>query len=273
MCLLLFAYRRHPRYPLILLANRDEFYDRPAAPAATWEQPPIVAGRDLQAGGTWLGARRGGRIAAVTNVREPTVPAPATPHSRGAIPTGYLGGEDSPLDFARGLAGERYRGFNALLFDAQSNQPPVCAGNRHTPFPFSPGVHGISNGAADAPWPKVRTGRAALAQIVDALADDALPGALPAPALALLQDRTMPPDGELPDTGIGLAMERALSPVFVQIPAGALSDEPGGYGTRASTVVVVDDTGAVDLWEQSYLNGIAHGAPRHFHLAPHPTSG
>ena len=267
MCLLLFAYRQHPRYPLILLANRDEFYARPAAPAALWENPSIVAGRDLEAGGTWLGARAGGRIAAVTNVREPGRPEPENARSRGDIPTGFLAVDNTPMAFAQGLAGDRYRGFNTLLFDVRSEQAPICAGNRHTPFPMAVGVHGISNGAADAPWPKVLRGKSALAQLVSALAEDAPPSALLVPAMDLLQDRIQPPDTSLPDTGVGLALERALSPIFVQTPSHIFgSDRGGDYGTRASTLVVADNTGTVHFWEQSYLNGITNGPPRHFRL-------
>ncbi|MFD1217325.1 NRDE family protein [Microbulbifer celer] len=264
MCLLLFAYRQHPRYPLILLANRDEFYQRPTAPADLWHTPPIVAGRDLEAGGTWLGATDGGRLAAVTNVREPGVPTPPAAASRGDIPTKFLAADNAPLRFAETLAGERYRGFNAMLYDPAAPESLICAGNRHRPFAMTSGVHGISNGAADAPWPKVTRGRESLAQLVQSLPHNAPPEWLLAPSLALLQDTAVAEDSALPDTGVGLEMERALAPIFVRIPAGNLREGSSGYGTRASTLVLSDREGRVYFWEQSYREGQPLGSPRHF---------
>lgn len=266
MCLLLFAFRQHPRYPLILLANRDEFYRRPTAPADFWDTPPILAGRDLEAGGTWLGVTAGGRLAAVTNVREPGAPEPPEVASRGDIPTGFLASDASPMRFAQGLAGERYRGFNALLYDPTAREPLVCAGNRHRPFAFTIGTHGISNGAADTPWPKVTRGRETLAYLTQQFPGNAPAEWLLAPALDLLQSDTGANDNALPDTGVGLEMERALAPIFVRIPAGPAAERENGYGTRASTLVLIDHAGGVHFWEQSYQQGSAHGSPQHFHI-------
>ncbi len=268
MCLLLIAYHQHPRYPLLLLANRDEFYQRPTVPAQPWDDSPITAGRDLEAGGTWLGVTPTGRVAAVTNIREPGAPEPARVLSRGEIPVNFLAGEQPPADYAAGLPAPRYRGFNALLFDHRASAPLVCAGNRHAPFAIVPGVHGISNGAPDAPWPKVTHGCRSLSALVSALPQQLDTEAFVTRALALLADDTRAPDTHLPDTGVGLATERALSPIFVRIDSedGIRNDSPlhQGYGTRASTLVAVDSSGGVQLWEQTYIDGRVSGDLRYF---------
>ena len=277
MCLLLIAYRQHPRFPLLVLANRDEFYARPTQPAHPWPDSPITAGRDLEAGGTWLGIAPGGRVAAVTNMREPQVPDPVNALSRGEIPVNFLAGDRNPLDFARALPASRYRGFNALLFDAQllddqTVDSLVCAGNRHQPFAMAPGVHGISNGAPDAPWPKVTRGCQALAALASALPDEPLSqDNFVAPALALLADQRRAPADQLPDTGVGETLESALSSIFVRIapddaaPGSALA---AGYGTRVSSLVAVDREGGVQFWEQAYTDGQVSGPPQYFHLPP-----
>lgn len=277
MCLLLIAYRQHPHYPLLLLANRDEFYRRPSAPAQPWETGGIVAGRDLEAGGTWLGIAPGGRVAAVTNIREPGTPEPPQVLSRGEIPAGFLASAISPTAYAKTLSGPRYRGFNALLFDPRAERPLVCAGNRHRPFAMTPGVHGISNGAPDAPWPKVTRGCASLAALVQNLPHTQNEENFIAPALALLADATRAPRSQLPETGVGAAMESALSAIFVRITPEDLDarDRPAmasGYGTRASTLVAVDSDGGAGLWEQGYTNGRVSGPLRHFYLPPKPTT-
>ncbi|WP_444903307.1 NRDE family protein [Microbulbifer sp. CnH-101-E] len=277
MCLLLFAYRCHPDYPLLLIANRDEFYARESAPAEPWKSgqkgKQIVAGRDLQAGGTWAGisARR---VAAVTNIREPGRAEPENVLSRGEIPYKFLTGDDSPEQFAGELEGQHYRGFNALLFALDKAPPLYCAGNRHKPFAFSAGVHGISNGAPDAPWPKVEKGKAELAQITRQIEGPIGRENFIEPAFNLLQDRAPAADAELPDTGVSLSMERALSPIFVQIsqrknqlPGGQdLSDTQQGYGTRASTLIAVHRDGQTQLWEQSFSQGNPYGPIRHFSI-------
>ncbi|WP_240914052.1 NRDE family protein [Microbulbifer sp. SH-1] len=270
MCLLLIAYRQHPRYPLLLLANRDEFYRRPTAPAQPWEDGNVVAGRDLEAGGTWLGIAPGGRVAAVTNMREPGAPEPADLLSRGEIPIGFLTGNTNPTSYAHALPGARYRGFNALLFDPRAEPPLVCAGNRHHPFAMTPGLHGISNGAPDDPWPKVTRGCNALAALVQNLPETLDSENFAAPALALLADTKRAPPSQLPETGVSAAMESALSSIFVRITAQELArDRPSmvdGYGTRASTLVAVDSDGGVQLWEQGFADGLVSGALRHFYL-------
>lgn len=275
MCLLLIAYQQHRDYPLLLLANRDEFYQRPTAAAAPWQHQPLTAGRDLEAGGTWMGIAPSGRVAAVTNIREPGVTPPADVLSRGDIPVQFLTGTLPPQAFATLLPGQRYRGFNALLYAHGERPQLICAGNRHKPFELSPGYHGISNGAPDSPWPKVESGCKSLEQLVTQLHENATSDLdddnFVVPALSILANDTRAPFERLPDTGVGTALERALSSIFVRIEDGdAGNQQPGGqslaggYGTRASTLVAVDRRGHTQLWEQSYIHGRASGPTRHY---------
>lgn len=266
MCLLLFAYRRHPEYPLLMLANRDEFHNRPSVPAGPWEGGELVAGRDLQAGGTWLGIAGGGRAAAVTNVREPGRAPPADALSRGDIPRDFLLGLQPPWGRATGLEGSRYRGFNAVFFQLGAEPEQVCAGNRHPAFPFPPGVHGISNGAPDAPWPKVLRGCAGVERLLAGIDGEIDEDNFVRPALALLRDRKPAAVADLPDSGVNPELELALSPIFVQIDAGDFSTTTGSYGTRASSLVAVDRRGRAQLWEQNYRDGEMAGPLRHFRL-------
>ncbi|WP_444937094.1 NRDE family protein [Microbulbifer sp. JMSA004] len=266
MCLLLFAYQCHPKYPLLLIANRDEFYQRPTAAAEHWPGTGLIAGRDLEAQGTWAGVSPG-RVAAVTNIREPGTPEPVGALSRGEIPQKFLSQQISPEHFIHYLESQQYRGFNALLFDIQNQNSLFCTGNRHKPFTFEPGIHGISNGAPDEPWPKVERGKAGLAEIIPAADQLVTIESFVEPALALLKDRTRAPDQQLPHTGLPLEIERALSPIFIQIDADSSATEPmlrnGGYGTRASTVITIDQRGCGQLWEQTFINGNQSGPLRY----------
>lgn len=239
MCLIAFAYKLHPRYPLIFLGNRDEFHARPTRPAQFWpEAPNLLGGKDLQAGGSWLGLNRQGYLAAVTNVREPAVPP--GPRSRGALVTDYLITHQGRLDdFFHSIQGQinEYSGFNLLLgrFDDLhylSNRSPSTA-----PMPLEPGLYGLSNHLLDTPWPKVlRTKQALEQQLAHSEPDeDAL--------LAILQDPTPAPDHELPDTGVGLANERFLSSAFIVSPI---------YGTRASSLILVAEDQTITFIEQNY---------------------
>jgi uncharacterized protein with NRDE domain len=218
MCLIALAWRAHPDFPLVVAANRDEWRDRPAAPAHWWDDhPAILAGRDLQAGGTWMGVTRARRFAAVTNFRDPS-DRRSTALSRGTLVTEFLRGEDTPEAWLARLAASAslYNGFNLLVGDAGS----LCYfGSREGEVrAVEPGVHALSNHLLDEPWPKVQRARAGMRE---ALGDD---GAL----FALLSDATPAPDDALPETGVGLARERQLSPILI---TGA------DYGTRASTVL------------------------------------
>lgn len=238
MCLIAIAWKTVPGHPLLLVANRDEFHERPAAPLHWWEdRPGVLAGRDLREGGAWMGASRGGRMAAVTNVRGPDA-AVRRPRSRGALVADFLAGARSAEAFAAAIAPHAagFGGFNLLLYDGTelrycTNQPSFSS------RAVEPGVHGLSNASLDTPWPKVVAARAALqAWIDEGVGDDrALLEAMGNPAQA--------PDADLPSTGVGLELERALSSAFIHMP---------GYGTRCTTVARVDEDGRVVLHERRY---------------------
>lgn len=249
----------HPAWPVLVAANRDEFHARPAAAAAPWPgHEQLIAGRDLTAGGTWLGCAAGGRFALLTNYREPGVPVPAHAPSRGLLVRDYLLGGQSAAHYIDGVArhAQDWAGFNLIVADAQGvwylgNRDP-----RHAPRQLGPGQYVLSNHLLDTPWPKARRLRAALQ-------------ALPAPdwtqyperVFALLRDTTQAPADELPDTGLGPVREQLLSSPFIVSPE---------YGTRCSTLITGDAAGGLSLSELSYD---AEGAPteRHdWHLSAQP---
>lgn len=241
MCLIVFALQQHPDYPLVVLANRDEFYDRPSQQADFWpDAPELLAGRDLLAGGTWLGITRQGRFAAITNYRSP-LPPEANVHSRGDLTRAFLLGDETPAQYLQTVAqqGERYSGFNLLTGQlGNKGQPELWYyGNRGGKLQQVPaGVHGLSNALLNSPWPKVDGGKQALASALAAGADCEQ-------LLDLLQDESQPPDEQLPDTGVGLDAERMLSPRLIR---------SSDYGTRASTVLSVNRDGKVIFRELNY---------------------
>ena len=241
MCLILFAYRQREDYPLLLIANRDEYYARPTRAAHWWEDAPVFGGRDLEAGGTWLGIGRDGRFAAVTNVREPGG-MKAGRISRGELTRGFLTGSSTAEAYLEeiGARADDYAGFNLLFGDTQrlwflSNRTPEAR-------PVEPGVYGVSNGAFDEPWPKLSSGKAELAALLD--------GAIDSEALiGILTDHRIAEDHELPSTGVPLDVERMLSSRFIRSP---------DYGTRACTVLLIDADGRVEFHEQNFGK---HGDP------------
>jgi uncharacterized protein with NRDE domain len=259
MCLILAALDAHPDYNLIVAANRDEFYDRPTAPAAFWPQhPTILGGRDLRAGGTWLAIDRGGRFAAVTNYRQGEREA-AAPRSRGLLVSDYLSAEiDATAYVARvEREGAEYNGFNLLAGDARELQ--WLSNQEGRPRRLAAGIYGLSNHLLDTPWPKVTAGKTGLQALLGGRGADLEFG-----LFALLSDSTRVPDDALPRTGIGLAWERLLSSAFIATAE---------YGTRSSTVVLVGRDGEVTFVERSFgPNGASAGEMRHaFHRKP-PTS-
>lgn len=239
MCLILFALDAHPRWRLVLAANRDEFFARPTAPAGWWaDAPDVLAGRDLRDGGTWLGVTRAGRFAAVTNFREPDGYRARVP-SRGALVADFLRGEAAPGAYADDLLprARAYNGFNLLVGGADGL---VYLSNRSDGARrVEPGIHGLSNHLLDTPWPKVSRGKEDVRRALGG-PDDALEASLFA-ALAL---RDPAPDARLPATGIGVERERALSAPFIVTPE---------YGTRASTMLLVSHDGDVRFTERSTL--------------------
>ncbi len=238
MCLILFSLAHHPGYPLIIAANRDERYERASASLGFWDDAPNVAGgRDLEAGGTWLGITRQGRWAALTNYRQPGSYR-SDARSRGRLVSDYLLATTSPARYLGDLeaSSQRYNGFNLLA--GTLDQAWYLSNHEAHARPIEPGVHGLSNHLLNTPWPKVALGRKFLQNLP---LDSA--GAIIEALLARLRDATRPADADLPDTGIGPDRERALSPPFI---------EAGHYGTRASTVIVVDAHGEVAIEERRF---------------------
>lgn len=239
MCLILLAWRADPRYPLVVAANRDEFFARPTAAAGFWaDAPQVLAGRDLQGGGTWLGVTRTGRFAALTNYRDPAQVKASAP-SRGELVSSFLRGDEAPDHFRRRLeaVAAAYNGFNLLFGTADRLHYFSNCGDGGGEL--GSGIYGLSNHLLDTPWPKVANGKSALARALAALPDDA-------PLLALLRDDRIAPDEALPRTGVSLEWERLLSAAFVR---------SSGYGTRSSTVLVVDDAGNLSFDEASFDAG------------------
>ncbi len=238
MCLLLLSLNSHPEYKLILAANRDEYYERPTKPATFWDEAPhLVAGKDLRGGGTWLGMTRQGRIAAVTNYRDPASDIKHAP-SRGKLLTDYLLGQDNPSDFLDKLDQKaiKYNGFNLVVGDKDrlywySNR----GGDRR---PLMPGIYGISNHLIDTPWPKLVSAKESMIQIIskgNGFSSENL--------FKMLYDSTLVEDSRLPNTGVGLEWERILSPIFIKSPT---------YGTRSSTLILVDKDDHVSFLERTY---------------------
>jgi uncharacterized protein with NRDE domain len=234
MCLIVFAWRPGHAQPLVVAANRDEFYARPSLPLAQWlEAPQVYAGRDLEAGGTWLGVGANGRFAALTNIRDPRQPPGRK--SRGELVARFLTGELPIDDYLSDVVARapEYGGFNLLVGNA--NELWHFNARESEPVMLPAGVHGLSNAGLDTPWPKLLKAKAALSEVLD----DPQPQAL----LALLSDSQQAPFAELPDTGVGLATETLLSSVFIASQS---------YGTRASTALIVQADGTRHLVERSF---------------------
>ncbi len=241
MCLILLALNSHPGYSLIVAANRDEFYDRPSAPAAFWsEAPGLLAGRDLRAGGTWLGVDRRGRLAAVTNYRQGHREGAAR-RSRGHLVSEFLTTPVTAREHVERAAREadQYNGFNLLAGDVRELR--YFSNRDGVPRPLPPGVYGLSNHLLDTPWPKVTSGRNALQALVGAEAPELITG-----LFALLSDRNQPSDDLLPRTGVGRQWERLLSSAFIA---------SGDYGTRSSTVVLLGRDGSAVFVERTFAAG------------------
>lgn len=253
MCLIAFAWLSHPRWRLVLAGNRDEIHARPSAPLARWDDAPLLAGRDLEAGGTWLGASTAGRCGVVTNVRDPR--ALQIGLSRGLLVTDWLRGTadaDAHAQALREVAAD-YRPFNLLTFDARA---AFYLGNRPAPRaqPVTPGVHGLSNADFNTPWPKTRRLMARLQEWLEESPPEDF-----TPLFEALADEHPAGDDELPDTGIGRERERWLSAAFIRGET---------YGTRSSTVVAIDQRGGGWIVERRFGPGGRPGGETALQWAP-----
>lgn len=237
MCLIAFAWNAHPRWRLLLAGNRDESHARPSAALAPWDDMPIIGGRDLEAGGTWLGVTDQARCAVVTNVRDPRDAQAGA--SRGLLIRDYLVGKADATEHANELLRDAagYRPFNLLTFDAQAG---LYLGNRPQPRAqaVTAGIHGLSNADFDAPWPKTRSLMQRLRGWIDAGGEADFTA-----LFAALADEQVAPDDQLPDTGVGLELERRLSSAFIR---------GTDYGTRASTLVAISHAGAGVIAERRF---------------------
>lgn len=241
MCLVVFAWRPQSRQPLLLLANRDEVHARPSAALTQWsDQPSIYAGRDLEAGGTWLGIAEQGRFATLTNIRD--VSLPLGEQSRGALISNYLASQQSPQTYLQEVASQisQYSGFNLLVGDQQSIW--YLSSIEPRPIRLTAGVYALCNGSLDTPWPKLVRVRSLFHEHLDA-EDEVL--------FELMHDEQRADDDQLPDTGVGLVMERMLSSIFIRGDV---------YGTRAISLLRCFDDGSSTLVERSYsANGVFAG--------------
>lgn len=234
MCLIVFAWRPSHPQPLVLAANRDEFYARPTQPLAQWKDAPqVYAGQDLEAGGTWLGINADGRFAALTNIRNPDQPLGR--RSRGELVAQFLTNDLSMDEYLLAVADRagEYGGFNLLVGNREELH--FLSAIDPVPRPLSEGVYGVSNAGLDTPWPKLVKAKAALS----AQLNDPQPSRL----FDFLADADVAPVADLPETGVGLATETLLSSVFIASPT---------YGTRASTVLIVNADGRRQLIEHSF---------------------
>ncbi|MTI87180.1 MAG: NRDE family protein [Balneolaceae bacterium] len=242
MCLIVFSHNHHPVYKLILAANRDEFYKRPSRAAQFWKNehhPEILAGQDLKGKGTWLGIHKDGRWGALTNYRSPLA-RKKNPPTRGKLVIDYLKEEQSARQYLDQVhpQSNRFNGFNLLLGDQQGLFH--YSNHEQQIHSVAPGIHGISNASLNTPWPKLKTARHKLRDIThsDQFEKEEL--------FTLLQNKEKAPMDQLPDTGITPELERAVSSIFIKTKS---------YGTRCSTLVLMDYEGNIDFTERRYKAG------------------
>lgn len=251
MCLIALAWRAHPAYRLIVAANRDEYFGRGSAQAAFWDDHRgVLAGRDLEAGGTWLGITLAGRFAALTNYRNPADRRIGVP-SRGALVADFLTGSAGPSEYAKeiGRGAGNYNGFSLLVGDSETLWFVSNRGGE--PSRVRPGIHGLSNHLLDTPWPKVERAKAALAEQLKRPFDARS-------AFELLDNTERAPSAQLPSTGVSLELEEKLSAIRILAS--------GGYGTRCSTVVCLANDGRVEFHERSYREDGATGGSVSYRL-------
>jgi uncharacterized protein with NRDE domain len=246
MCLILFAFNIHQDYKLILIGNRDEFYDRPTEPASFWDEAPhVLAGKDRLAGGTWFGITKNGRLAGISNYRDPNSLKKDAP-SRGRLISRFLLSDESPQSYLEGVIKDksRYNGFNLILGDKEEL---FWYSNRGKGMrKLSPGIYGLSNHLLDTPWPKVVKGKYELTRLIS---ETSIPE--PEEFFNMLSDRTPAVDSDLPYTGVGTERERMLSPIFILSP---------DYGTRSSTLLFIDRNDFVTFIEKTFNKNPPHAS-------------
>ncbi|WP_257284752.1 NRDE family protein [Endozoicomonas sp. SESOKO1] len=253
MCLIVFSWQPDSQYPLILAANRDEFYRRPTQAADFWnDSPDVFGGRDLEAGGSWLAINKNGRFAAVTNYRE--VPGIAGFYSRGVLVSDFVTGSQPASDYLQALQQQRdkWSGFNLLIMDStglyyfsnRTKAPGIS--------PLPPGIYGLSNHLLDTPWPKLVTARNGLTRAIQ----ESIPPCSKQ-LIELMYDSYQAPDEQLPDTGVSKDLEKRLSSCFI-----ASED----YGTRNTSVLMIDRHHQLQWIEQGYLPGGVAGERRQFKI-------
>ena len=245
MCLIVFSWQPDSQYPLILAANRDEFYRRPTQAADFWnDSPDVFGGRDLEAGGSWMAINKNGRFAAVTNYRE--VPSPAGLYSRGALVSDFVTGSQPASDYLHALQqqSDKWSGFNLLIMDSTGLYYFSNRTKDHRIFPLPHGIYGLSNHLLDTPWPKLLRVRNSFTQ---ALKESVPPDSKR--LVELMHDSYQPPEEQLPDTGVSKGVEKLLSSCFI-----ASED----YGTRNTSVLMIDSHSQLQWVEQEYLpEGVA----------------
>lgn len=240
MCLVFIAHKAHPDYKLIVAANRDEFYARKTSPADFWsDQPHVLAGRDLEALGTWMGVSRYGKVSLVTNYRD-LKNIRANAPSRGHLVSDFLTNGDEPLPYMQQVQqhGSRYNGFN--LISGNVDQLWYYSNYENNLRKLEPGLFGLSNHLLNTEWPKVRAGMEQIRNLISTGNPDS------ETLFAIMRNDATAPDDELPDTGVGLEMERMLSSMFIKSP---------NYGSRSTTVLLVDNEDRVSFQERTYEPG------------------
>ncbi|WP_371192928.1 NRDE family protein [Glaciecola sp. SC05] len=238
MCILFIGVEQHPDFPLIVAANRDEFHARPTQPSGFWQQhPKVLAGKDMQAGGSWMGVSKQGKLAALTNIRAPGQER-SDAVSRGELVMDFLAKDYSDDDYLKRLSSKasEYNGYN-LLF-GQLDDLQVYNNFEDSVYPLTNGVYGLSNANLNSPWPKLDLGRSELAKYCQQTSDLNIEH-----LFDLLGNNTKPEDEVLPQTGVPIEWERRLSSIFIESP---------DYGTRSSTVLLLDSYRQVFWQERSF---------------------
>lgn len=240
MCLIVFGYKAHSSYDLIFAANRDENHSRPTRAAKYWDNyTHLLAGKDLKAGGTWLGINKLGAMAAITNYRDPAIQKENSP-SRGHLVLDFLKNSGSPENYLKNVdrKANAYNGFSLVLGNMRKLM--FYSNQQQTKKVIEPGIHGLSNHLLDTPWPKVERAKEGLRQVMEEpeISEDAL--------FSLLADEEKPSEEQLPDTGIPHHLEKKVSPIFIK------SED---YGTRSSTVLLIHKNGEVTFTEKRFKAG------------------